>query len=146
MFLLYIRVNMMGNGALWMGYIPEKYNPVSRNTRIYNAIEQSILKKQAEAKKKLEESRKYSISALTVTDEQRKKAKFITGDSLDTDRKLALMQLDMVINRQKAVLKKGLSKEIESKINDDAVVLIKIGVIKLNTVKSAVDVMVDSYL
>lgn len=137
--------DVMGNGALHMGYEPKM--PVSRNTVEYYSIIPSELKKQVEKEiKNKKDSRKYSISTLTVNNEQRKFAESITKNSLDKDRKLALMQLDLVINTQKVAMKKGLSKEIESKINEDATVLIKLGVIKKNAVRSAIIIMVDSYL
>ena len=135
----------MGNGAEAMGYyIPTRSRWLTGRT--IRDLDKEKEQAEKRAKNKLESSIKYSISDLTVTDEQRKNAKSISNDSLDTDRKLALMQLDMVINRQKVARKKGLSKEIESKINDDATVLIKMGVIKRNAVRNAIIIMVDSCL
>lgn len=138
--------DVMGNGALWLGYDGSSvYGTDYSSTK--NSIKPSELKKaKEEIKKKEKDSRKYSISTLTVNDDQRKIAESITKNSLDKDKKLALMQLDLVINTQKVAMKKGLSKEIESKINEDATVLIKLGVIKKNTVRSAILIMVDSYL
>ena len=135
----------LGGNRGYSGGIYKGLKPLPKRHVTFSGPKPSELKAKAkiEANRKIQDARKYSKSALSVSNKQKERAKSIP---IEGDIKLTLWQLDSVIDNQKAVSKAGLSKEIESKIKEDLTVLIKVGVVKRNAVKSAVDVMINSYL
>lgn len=135
----------LGDKRGYSGGIYKGLLPTAKTHKIFSEPKPSELKAKSEKMnlKKIQDARKYSKSTLNVSNKQREQAKTIP---IEGDIKLTLWQLDSLIDNQKAVSKAGLSKEIESKIKEDLTVLIKLGIVKRNTVKSAVDVMIDSHI
>ncbi|MBQ6813750.1 MAG: DEAD/DEAH box helicase family protein [Methanobrevibacter sp.] len=111
----------------------------------FSSSNSSKPKKSKSDKKPKKKKSSYTKGDLTVTDKMRERAEKIPDAILSHDKRIALMQVDLILDNQKLVEKEGLGEDVKSQIRKDIVVLVKNDIVKQNSVRTAIQTLIKNY-